>query len=106
MHEITGLQYSICRKKLKENHWSLYCAIGFDQLGNTIDNIGNALVPVIESFADVALKFAKVIAEIISNIYLEAVKEAVDEYYRQNCNEPLSLEISAKTDGAEEETDL
>lgn len=101
MHEMTGLPYSVCRKKLKENHWDLYYAMGFDRLykecEKLVEHVGNLLRPAIETLCDATVKLMNDVAEYISNIDWKAIKEAVDEYNRQNNLETLPMEIPGKT---------
>ena len=100
MHEMTGLPYSVCRKKLKENHWDLYYATGFNLLNKEceklVENMSNLLSPVIEALCDAAVKIANDFAECFSS-----VKEAIDEYNRQNNIEALPMEIPGETAGTE-----
>lgn len=102
MHEMTGLPYSVCRKKLKENHWDLYYATGFNQLNKgykeMIENLGNLLRPILEALYDAVVKLA--------NNYVSSVKEAIDEYNRQNNIEALPMEIPGETAGTETGDDL
>lgn len=97
MHEMTGLPYSVCRKKLKENHWDLYYATGFNLLNKEyeemIENLGNLLRPILEVLYDAVVKLV--------NNYVSSVKEAIDEYNRQNNIEALPMEISGEATGTE-----
>lgn len=50
LHELTGLPYSVCRRRMKACGWDLMKAIGFDQvkgmievLPDIIDNLGKAM---------------------------------------------------------------
>ena len=101
MHEMTGLPYSVCRKKLKENHWDLYRAIGLDKLGEVLDNAVIAIKPVINSICDATQKIVEGLTEFISSIDWKTIKETVDEYNRQNSIEALPMEIPGETAGAE-----
>jgi hypothetical protein len=105
MHEMTGLPYSVCRKKLKENHWDLYYATGFNQLNKEceklVENMGNLLRPAIEILCDATVKLINDVAEYISNIDWKAIKETVDEYNRQNNIEALPMEIPGEATGTE-----
>lgn len=102
MHEMTGLPYSVCRKKLKENHWDLYYATGFNLLNKEyeemIENLGNLLRPILEVLYDAVVKLV--------NNYVSSVKEAIDEYNRQNNIEALPMEIPGETAGTETGDDL
>lgn len=110
MHEMTGLPYSICRKKLKENHWNLSYAMGFDQLGKFIDEFNkelcNRVIPVIEAVANATSELVNKMIEFFSNIDWQEIKEQIDELNRQNNLETLPVEISTKTIGTEAESDL
>lgn len=105
MHEMTGLPYSVCRKKLKENHWDLYYAMGFNLLNKEceklVEQMGNLLRPAIETLYDATVELINNVADWISNIDWKAVKETVDEYNRQNNIEALPMEIPGETAGTE-----
>lgn len=106
MHEMTGLPYSVCRKMLKEKHWNLYRAMGFDKIGEILDNTVIALKPLINSICDAAQKIVEGLTEFISSIDWKTIKETVDEYNRQNSIEALPMEIPGEAAGAETGNDL
>lgn len=93
MHEMTGLPYSVCRKKLKDNHWDLYYAMGSNlfrkELEKFFENMCNLLMPAIK----------KLINDFVEGI--STAKEAIDEYNRQNNIEALPMEIPGEATGTE-----
>ncbi len=86
MHEMTGLPYSVCRKKLKENNWDISCAMGFDDLFNQMKEVSfvlsDVLVDAINAVIDAAYEVAKKLMISISEVDWEKVKEYADELNR------------------------
>ena len=102
MHEMTGFQYSVCRKKLKENHWNLISALGYDQavqiINDFVEDFAKSLKPAIDALVRSVEEISKAVCESISNMDVEAI---ANEYIRQNNIEALPVEISRETIGTE-----
>ena len=109
MHETTGLPYSVCRKKLKENQWDLFYALGYGEAlkiineilyngKRVIEDLVENLVPAINTLADACRELAERVVRSISEINW---KEVIDEYNRQNNIEALPETISGETAGTE-----
>lgn len=105
MHELTGLPYSECRRKLKANHWDIYSAMGFENLFDKLQEIrlvlSDELLDAIKPVIDAAYEVAKKLMISISEIDWEKVKEYTDELNRQNNIEALPMEIPGETAGTE-----
>lgn len=63
MHELTGLPYSECRRKLKASHWDIYSAMGFENLFDKLQEISFVLsdevLDAIKAVMDAAYEVAR-----------------------------------------------
>ena len=105
MHEMTGLKYSECRRKLKANHWDIYSAMGFNNLFDKLQEFSfvlrDELLDAVKAVVDAAYEVAEKLMISISEVDWEKVKEYADELNRQNSIEALPMEIPGETAGAE-----
>ena len=75
MHAATGWSYKVCRQKMKDNHWNLWKAIGYDDalkyISDTIPKICEVFADAIQNVADAAAKLANDMAEIIKSMVID-----------------------------------
>ena len=68
LHDFTGAPYSVCRRKMKECHWDLYKAIGFDSVLDKLrDNVG------FKTYCENAAKLLNDLADSMSKIIDDVV---------------------------------
>lgn len=101
MHEMTGLPYSECRRKLKASHWDIYSAMGFENLFDKLQEISfvlsDELLDAVKAAIDAAYEVANKLMISISEVDWEKVKEYADEHNRQDNLETLPEKISTET---------
>ena len=102
MHETTGLPYSVCRKKLKENQWDLFYALGYGEalkiINDFVDGLIKGLKPAIDALTNAVETMTKSVSETISKMDWEKI---ANEYNRQNNIEAIPETISGETAGTE-----
>lgn len=74
MHDFTGLPYKICRQKMKDNHWNLCQAIGYDEmmkfLSDGLPELCKVMSDAINNMAEFAVEMINELADAIRNIDL------------------------------------
>lgn len=78
MHRITGEPFSVCRAKLKANHWELLPAMGYPDLSGITDALRN--------FGDVVVEVAKQLAKMLEDLYLDDVLRVYKELKERQYN--------------------
>lgn len=83
LHEWTGWSYKECRKQMKEHHWDLYQALGFEELMQTIpsllDDVSRAVAKVYEATADIVKSIKKTLESIDTDQLLSAYAKASED---------------------------
>ena len=96
MHEVTGRSYKECRKKLKDNHWDLFKAMGYEE---ALKYISDALPRICEDIAG-ALKYMAEAAAKLANDTAEAIKKMT---IGLSVTEPIRLSVDPVTKEINEE---
>ena len=74
LHDATGLSYKVCRQKMKDHHWDLWQALGYDEalkfISDKLPELCKDLADAINNMAEFATDMMNNLAESIRNIDL------------------------------------
>ena len=72
MHDVTGLSYKVCRKKMKDNHWDLCRALGYAEalkfISDMLPELCKDAADAINNMAEFAVDMMNNLADAIRNI--------------------------------------
>lgn len=92
MHEMTGLPYSVCRKKLKENHWDLFEAMGYGDalalLSKTLESLTPTIQDALDTISVAVTNLAKSATEVCTNLL-----DSIGKMDRQELYDAIMKEV-------------
>ena len=72
LHNVTGLSYKVCRQKMKDNHWDVWKALGYDEmikfLSDRFPELCKDVADAINNVAEFAVEMINNLADAIRNI--------------------------------------
>lgn len=77
MHQVSGWSYKTCRQKMKEHHWDLWSALGYDEalqyLVNRFPQLCKEVADSIQNMVEYAVDAMNNFADAIKNIDLSPI---------------------------------
>ncbi len=85
LHQFTGAPYSECRRKMKENHWELYKAMGLETVldklksNSAFDKCCKSASEALEAFSKDISKLIDGVVDFIASVDWEQLAKALKE---------------------------